>query len=366
MALNYIGSKHSLLSFLDSSIEEATGGDQGLNTFGDFFSGSGVVGEHFKKKGYSVIANDTQYYSYVINKYRLANEKPLQFNGLTAIIPSLKNKDSSKKPGLVCDYLNNLSGRKGFIYKYYSPGGSKNQRLYFTNKNSMRCDAIRQTLKNWQKMKAITEGEFHFLLCSLIEQIDQHANTASIYGAFLKQFKKSAKQDFWLKPAQRDNHQSSLFETKTKVGHQTKIKVYQEDANSLVKEVAVDIAYLDPPYNHRQYASNYHLLETIARYDSPEITGLTGLRANYFRSSYCQKSKILKTFGDLIDNLQARYIFLSYNNEGLMSFEDIKRIMSRKGQYSFFEKTYGRYKADSQRFNKFNQTKEYLHCLKVG
>lgn len=100
---------------------------------------------------------------------------------------------------------------------------------------------------------------------SLLNSIDKYANTASVYGAYLKKLKKSALKEMELValPIMQGN---------------VECKVYNEDISELIKNVSGDILYLDPPYNARQYCSNYHLLETIARYDNPEIKGKTGLR----------------------------------------------------------------------------------------
>ena len=141
---------------------------------------------------------------------------------------------------------------------------------------------------------------------------------------------------------------------------------YNEDINSLVRIISGDVLYLDPPYNARQYCSNYHVLETIAKYDNPELSGVTGLRdSSEQKSKFCSKRTVVKTFEDLIKNTQFKYIFLSYNNEGLMSLETIKEIMSRYGEYSFFTKEYRRFKADKDENRNIAaySTTEYLHCL---
>ena len=100
----------------------------------------------------------------------------------------------------------------------------------------------------------------------------------------------------------------------------------------MAKKIHGDVLYLDPPYNARQYCSNYHVLETIARYDNLELSGVTGLRdSSSQKSKFCSKRTVVETFEDLIKNAQFKYIFLSYNNEGLMSLDTIKEIMSSHG-----------------------------------
>lgn len=143
-------------------------------------------------------------------------------------------------------------------------------------------------------------------------------------------------------------------------------EVYNEDINVLVRKISGDILYLDPPYNHRQYLSNYHLLETIARYDNPEIRCKTGLRnTDDGKSKYCSKKYVLENFEDLIKNAKFKYIFLSYNNEGLMSIEDVELIMNKYGAYKLFQKQYKRFKSDTEENRNIlsDETIEYLHCL---
>ena len=143
-------------------------------------------------------------------------------------------------------------------------------------------------------------------------------------------------------------------------------KVYNEDINALAKKISGDVLYLDPPYNARQYCSNYHVLETIARYDNPVLSGVTGLRdSSDQKSRFCSKRTVAEAFDELIQNARFKYIFLSYNNEGLMSLDTIKEIMSRYGEYSFFTQEYRRFKADKEENRNIaaNSTTEYLHCL---
>jgi adenine-specific DNA-methyltransferase len=131
--------------------------------------------------------------------------------------------------------------------------------MYFSDENAMKCDAIRIQIEKWREEKIISEEEYYFLLASLLENVDKVANTASVYGAFLKNLKKSAQNIFQLKPA---NFYLNDDEN----------KVYNLDVNDLIKNTSHDVVYLDPPYNTRQYGANYHLLETIAKYDNPKIS----------------------------------------------------------------------------------------------
>jgi len=352
--MNYIGSKLSLLEFLDKSINKVV--DKNCNTFCDLFAGTGVVGIYFKKKGYRIIANDIQYYSYVLNRHYIGNHKELTFSKLLTEIPRLKKAKIRNRKKIVCDYLSSLKGKKGFIYNNYCLSGTRDkeiQRQYFSDENGMKCDAIRQKIEDWKKENLISNDEYYFLIATLIETIDKYANTASVYGAFLKKLKKTAQNSLVLKPVEL-------------IINDKDHKVFNDDINNIVEKVSGDILYLDPPYNHRQYATNYHLLETIAKYDNPKIYGKTGLRDyKNQKSLYCSRTQVKNAFKDLILKAKAKYIFLSYNNEGLMTLDDIREIMSLRGEYGYFAKEYNRFKADKteNRNYKAKRTVEYLHYV---
>lgn len=332
--MNYIGSKYSLIDFLTETIEKIVGhGYQKKNSvFADLFAGTGIVGSRFRELGYNVISNDIQYYSYIINKHLIENTKEMEISDE------------------ILENLNKLEGIEGFIYNNYCSGGS--ERNYFSNYNGKKCDAIRIEIEKLYINKKITKGQYFYLLASLINSIDKYANTASVYGAFLKHLKKSASREFTLE---------LLPKVSGKIG-----KVYNKNISKLIQEVQGDILYLDPPYNSRQYCTNYHVLETIARYDNPILFGKTGLRDySEQKSDFCSKVKIEEVFEELIKNAKFKYIFLSYNNEGIMKLESIKKIMEKYGDYKVYTKEYKRFRADKEdaRNHKSNSTVEYLHCL---
>ena len=297
----------------------------------DIFAGTGIVGRTFKTSVKKVISNDIEYYSYVLNKNYIENHKPLE------------NKNE------LIEELNSMPLiNDGFIYKHYCLGGN-GKRQYFSDENGKRIDTMRTAIENWKENGRISDNLYYFLLCSLLECADKVANTASVYGAYLKNLKKTAQKNLVLVPADYELNENE---------HQ----VFNKDANELIKEIEGDILYLDPPYNARQYGANYHMLNTIAEYKPFVPSGKTGLR-QYSRSKYCSASFVKDEFDSLLKNAKFKYIFLSYNNEGLMPVDDIKAIMSKYGKYDLAQTNYQRFKADSNRLNKANSTVEYLHIL---
>lgn len=329
--MNYIGSKNKLSNFIFETVTQTCGKKLSNQTFCDLFAGTGIVGRTFKTSVKQIISNDVEYYSFVLNRNYIGNHIAFDYEDFLM-------------------ELNALKGKKGFIFQNYSEGG-KAGRNYFTFENGQKMDAVRIQIEDWKKTSKITEDQYFFLLASLLESADKVANTASVYGAFLKHIKPSAAKKLVVKPA--------IFQ-QTENPHQ----VFQQDSNALIKNIEGDILYLDPPYNARQYGANYHLLNTIAKYDTFVPKGKTGLR-DYYKSDWCRKGEVLKSFGDLIENAQFRYIFLSYNNEGLMGQNEVQKVMERFGKYNLETKKYQRFKADKteNRNHKASETFEYLHIL---
>ncbi len=331
--MNYIGSKYKLSDFIKSTIYSMVGNDLSDKVFCDLFAGTGIVGRNFKKEVQQVISNDFEYYSFVLNKNYIGNH--LEINDKQTLI----------------DELNNLPLiENGFIFQNYCLGSGSN-RQYFSDENGKKIDTIRTKIQEWKQANSINESQYYFLLASLLESADKVANTASVYGAFLKHLKKSAQKEFILENADFEINDNE---------HQ----VFNQNSNELIQHIQGDILYLDPPYNARQYGSNYHMLNTIAKYEQFEPKGKTGL-PTYQKSKYCSKNFVLNEFENLIKNAEFEYIFLSYNNEGLMSVNDVKNVMSKYGNY-YLEKTdYQRFKSDKteSRNHRANKTEEYLHIL---
>lgn len=331
--MRYAGSKSKICGFIKNTIYSVAGNDLSQTVFCDMFAGTGIVGRSFKNEVKQVIANDCEYYSYVLNRNYIGNhteiaDRERYIEELNAAVPA----------------------GKGIIYENYCLGGGRG-RQYFSDGNGKKIDTVRQMIEHWKLSKKINENLYYFLLASLLESADRVANTTSVYCSFLKHFEPNAQKELVLLPADF-------------IINENKHKVFNTDSNRLIEQIEGDILYLDPPYNNRQYGAMYHLPNTVALYDCFEPKGKTGLR-EYHKSPYCYKNEVQKVFEDLIEKAHFKYIFLSYSNEGIMPVETVRRIMKKYGKYDFASTGYQRFKADKDenRTYRAERTTEYLHIL---
>ena len=336
--MRFIGSKALLLKEIEKVISSNVNKGE---IFCNIFSGTSIVGRYFKKS-YKVISNDLLYFSYVLQRASIGiNESP-RYEKIRNVIGRdpfeyLENEDIATE-----DFE-----QTPFIYENYSPN-ENSERRYFTNKNALRIDFIRQTIEVWRKSEFINEDEYFYLLAGLIESIPFVSNIAGTYGAFLKHWDKRAYKKLELVKLELYNNNKKNI-------------CYNEDSNQLIKLISGDILYIDPPYNQRQYAPNYHILETVARYDFPEIKGKTGLRPYHdIKSKYCIKKEVLNSFDELINNANFKHIIVSYSTEGIMAIEDIEYTLKKYGK----ESTFKLYKIPYRRYKHRPGTVEHdLHEL---
>ena len=332
--LNYIGSKHSLLQFIESTIRnEMNIIDFSKMTFADIFSGTSSVGFHFRNLNCSTIySNDMEYYSYVIARASLCS------NYTENIVKKLMNIILESEPF------------DGCVSQNYSESGDE-KRMFFKIENANRIDGMRRKLEEIQP--TITENEYYFLLASIIVSADKCANVPAIYGSFLKEYKKSAVNPIKLEPIH------------TKTGIIKNNRAFQLDCVEFADKMgAVDFVYLDPPYNERQYSKNYHVLNYIARYDEElEIYGKTGLIKDVALSDWCSKKTASIILDKLLEKLhkKTKYVFMSYNNEGIITHDAIKEIFDK-----YFDTKIVSHETKRFKNFKYNDTGTTIEYLWVG
>lgn len=333
--MRFIGNKERLLENIYQTILEA-GIKNG--SFCDFFSGTSNVGRFFKQNGFKIISSDLLYFSYVLQKAYIENNDEPKFKLLLNSIKTSSDTFFTTPLDLVRNYLNKINSKKGFIYHNYSEEGTKNDqyiRKYFTPTNAMKIDAIRSKIEKWYKENLITEEEYFILLANLIESVPFYANISGVYAAFLKKYDPRALKNLELKPIKL--YKSSI-----------KHKVHNKNSMDIIKDINVDILYLDPPYNARQYGGNYHILETIAKYDNPKIKGITGMR-DYTeqKSEFCNKETGLKALDKIAEQTKYKHLILSYNSEGIMPTKDILSTLKKYGNVKLKEINYLRFKSNN-------------------
>jgi adenine-specific DNA-methyltransferase len=343
--LNYIGSKYLLFDWIYDNILSATKWDNLSNKrIADLFSGTGIVSYNFRKHNSIVVSNDVELYSfYITHSYTCS----IYTEQCETIIKMINDEIDNKK-------YNNFVG---FITKYYSPY-NENKRMFFTVDNAKRIDYIRNRI---EEIKInLDDDEYKFLLASLIFSADSISNVPAVYGCYLKNFKTKAIKNMKLTP---------IHNIKTNKVHNS--ITYNEDVINLTSKLdKVDLVYLDPPYNERQYSKNYFPLNVIALTPKEQdelapLKGVTGIPNNCFISTFCKKSDtVIASFNELISKLKTDWIVISYNSESIIKKEKMVELLSKYGTVQIFEKDYKRFK--SFQYNDDKSIKEYLFILKVN
>ena len=329
----YTGNKYKLMDWISKLIEENC---HDCHSFFDVFAGTGSVSDYLFKKYERFILNDFLSSNNVIYKGFFLNEKYDE------------NKINELK-----DFYNSLDSKK--IRENYV---SKNFGDKFFNKNdAKKIGYIREDIEKRFKNKELNDKEYYMLLSSLLYSFDKIANTCGHYDAYRKL--KNIPESFTFK----------LIKPKD-IDDKKLIEIYQKDSNKLVKELKADIAHIDPPYNSRQYSRFYHVMENIAQWKKPKLYGTAMKPEEENMSEYCKVTAPI-AFNDLIQNLNVKYIVVSYNNtydskssssKNKITLDEIETILSNKGETKKFEK---KYKAFTTGKTELNNHKEYIFITKV-
>lgn len=325
----YIGSKKALLEDIYESVAPYS---KGKVVFADLFAGTGVVSAFMLDKGMDVIVNDFLISNYVAYQawFGRGDFNQKKFEKITAEFNSLDGKKLKE------NYFSKIYGGK-----------------YFSMADAKKIGHIRAEL---EKIK-ITKREKSILLTSLMYATDKIANTVGHFEHFLS--KKPEDKGVTLRlPAIRSFKGNATL--------------YKMDANKLVREITCDIAYIDPPYNARQYVNFYHVLENLVEWNKPtEFEGVSmKFKRNHLKSDY-SKSKASLVFKDLIDNLHAKVILVSYNNtysakssasNNKISEAQLVDILSTRGKVTIKEI---KHKSFNSGKTNFKDHKEFLYVCKI-
>lgn len=328
----YTGSKTKVLKWINDIIDNNC---KDCHSFLDIFAGTGVVTNSVINKYDSIIINDFLYSNEVIYKAFFKNEE----YDLSKIISYSERYKDINADELDDNYVSINYGNK-----------------YFEYNDSKKIGYIRQDIED--NRDVLNDKEYSILLASLLYSLDRSSNTVGHYEAYIK--KNSIRSSFKYELIQPTRYEG-----------EKQISIFRRDANSLCREVKADVVYIDPPYSSRQYSRFYHVLETITKWDMPELFGTAMKPKAENMSSYCS-TKAIDSFAELIMNLNCRYILVSYNNtynskskssENKMKLEDMLDVLRRKGktvQFSINHQAFNAGKTDLQ------DHKEIIFLTKVG
>lgn len=338
--MRFIGCKTNLLDNIKEVIDKHA---PNAKSFCDVFSGTASVARYFKQ-WYEVYSNDLLYFSYCLQKGTIEAPSKPKFEKLKdnlGILDPLAYFNT-----MSTEDMEVLPQEKRCFQNRYAPTGG---RMYVTDTNALRIDFARNTVEDWKNKGLLTEVEYYYLVACIVEGIPFVSNIAGTYGAYHKT---------WDKRAHKVYEVYDLPVTENGKNN----KCYNEDGVQLLKRISGDILYIDPPYNERQYLPNYHVLETAAKYDFPELTGVTGVRAyEDQKSDFCSKKSVVSAFEELIKNAKFQHIILSYNTDGIMTVEDIERVMKSYGIPETFEINYIPYRRFKSRSDtRTDELKEML------
>jgi adenine-specific DNA-methyltransferase len=351
--LTYIGNKRSLLKFITKGIhfvQHKLGKDK-LDIF-DVFSGSGIVARYFKQYADHLFVNDLEKYSQITNDCYLANTTDINVAELLDIHRYL----------LAAISKNPLTA--GFITELYAPKDDDNiqegERVFFTHRNAMYIDTMRQLIDR------VDCRLQKFFLAPLLSQASVHSNTSGMFKGFHKDPATGIGQF-------GGGHQDALLRIKGEIELPFPVfsnflchsEIYIGDSNEIIKKVPeVDLAYLDPPYNQHPYGSNYFMLNLILENKRPEgVSKVSGIAEGWNRSAYNKRSFAHDALTDLVANIKAKYVLISFNSEGFISLNAMQTMLAKIGKVDVLETNYNTFRGSRNLANRNVHVTEYLYLL---
>jgi adenine-specific DNA-methyltransferase len=325
----YIGSKAKLTNWIIDTVKQETVNSK---VFLDIFAGTASVAKAASNHFDTVIINDILISNHFIYK---AFFEPGEW-------------DRNKLENILNTYneLNEVDITENYFSENF---GDK----FFEYRVSKIIGHIRQDLEN--RKDGLTDKEYSILITTLIYNIDRIANTVGHFDAYIK------------KPIKNTLLKLKLIEPTDFSG----IKIYRQNANELARKIKADIAYIDPPYNSRQYSRFYHLYETLVKWDKPKLHGVALKPEPENMSVYCTVGA-KNALKDLVENLDVKYFAVSYNNtynskshssENKIKLEEIESILNLRGKTKVFECSHKFFNAGK---TEFNNHKELLFITKVN
>lgn len=329
--MRYLGNKDSILYEIEKLLERKNLLQKNYVLF-DAFCGTGSVSRNFSDI-YKIVINDNLLmpltYSY---GSLIANDCDFNELGFNPFKYFNKSKEIVE----------------GFFYNNYSP--KKSGRMYFNDYNAGRIDFFRIKISEWYTDKKINVKEYNYLLACLLESVSKVSNVAGVYGAYLKTWDPRALKDIIFLQIENDK----------KCVHD--VEKYNMNISEIIDKVDCDILYLDPPYTKNKYSVQYHILETLIRYDNPTLKGITGTRdMSWVSQTWSTKNAVEVEFENTVAKTKAKHVILSYSSDGLMTKEYILNVLRRhceKDSVECIEIPYKKYR--NYKTHKDNDHYEYL------
>ncbi len=328
--ITYIGNKRALLNHIGAAVEKVKKrlGKNRLRIL-DAFSGSGVVSRYFKAHADFLATNDIEDYATVISRCYMRNRSSVNMVELKEICKELNARvESDEFP-------------QGFIEELYAPKDENhitaNDRVFYTRENARRLD-------NYRRLIDYMPFEYRDLLLGpLLSEASIHANTAGVFKGFYKD-RKTRIGKFGGTNADALNRIKGriVLEPPVLSRFECDVEVLQEDANKAVRLLSnIDLAYFDPPYNQHPYGSNYFMLNLLVRYERPtNISKVSGIPTDWRRSDYNVRSRCLPRLKDLFYHTDAKFILVSFNDEGFVRPDEMYLMLNDLGSVEVIEIPY--------------------------
>ena len=333
--ITYIGNKRALLGQIGLAVETVKErlGKERLAIF-DPFSGSGVVSRFLKAHAELLICNDLEDYASLIARCYLSNQSSVDFTALTAIAGELNARVEAEP----------FQGA-GFIEELYSPQDEQNirkdDRVFYTRENARRLDNYRRLIDDYPATLR------DLLLGPLLSAASVHSNTAGVFKGFYKNRRTGVGQygGTGLDALSRIKGKIKL-ETPVLSNFEVDCRVLQGDANAAARQVKhLDLAYIDPPYNQHPYGSNYFMLNLLVNYQRPEnLSRVSGIPKDWRRSGYNVRAQAPELLRDLLENIDAPFLLISFNNEGFLSPEYMQAMLREIGVVDSLEVPYNTFR----------------------
>lgn len=367
--ITYIGNKRSLLDFIGQGVQtvQKNLGKEKLDCL-DIFAGSGIVSRYLKQFSSSLVVNDLEEYSCIINRCYLSSPDDKQLKVLRELYNSLISQIDEKMQELEESRKNGTYKAPGFISELYAPDSldsiQKEERCFYTPQNANYIDVARQLIQT-----QIPDEYKHFFIAPLLSEASIHANTAGIFKGFYKNSKTGTGQF-------GGNAQNALSRILGAIKlpfpvfseFDCPVTVFNKNANDLVleKEHSFDLAYFDPPYNQHPYGSNYFMLNLIAKYEKPDpqsISRVSGIPKDWNRSSYNKKKLVSQVFHDLVKNVNAKYVLISFNSEGFIKKEEMTQLLKDCGKVTVLESDYNTFRGSRNLRARDAHVTEFLYLV---